>query len=107
MSPTLSWLTSSCLVVPKSLPPISRLSLADHLFGCPLAYWYLEESHHGVHCHRVLVMFEGSEKPKVKGYLANPEAFAVAAAPAAVIRETIAAPAEEKKKEEEGEDESR
>ena len=43
--------------------------------------------------------FEGSEK--VKEYLANPEAFAVAAAPAAATEETTAAPAEEEKKEEE------
>ena len=43
--------------------------------------------------------FEGSEK--VKEYLANPEAFAVAAAPAATTEETTAAPAEEEKKEEE------
>ena len=41
--------------------------------------------------------FEGSEK--VKEYLANPEAFAVAAAPAAATEETTAAPAEEEKKE--------
>jgi len=48
--------------------------------------------------------FEGSEK--VKEYLANPEAFAVAAAPAAATEETSAAPAEEEKKEdEEDEDE--
>jgi large subunit ribosomal protein LP0 len=43
--------------------------------------------------------FEGSEK--VKEYLANPEAFAVAAAPAAATEQTTAAPAEEEKKEEE------
>ena len=36
--------------------------------------------------------FEGSGK--VKESLANPEAFAVAAAPAAITGETIAAPAE-------------
>jgi len=42
--------------------------------------------------------FEGSEK--AKEYLANPEAFAVAA-PAAAADETTAAPAEEEKKEEE------
>ena len=48
--------------------------------------------------------FEGSEK--VKEYLANPEAFAVAAAPAAATEEKSAAPAEEEKKEdEEDEDE--
>ena len=48
--------------------------------------------------------FEGSEK--VKEYLANPEAYAVAAAPAEVAEETTAAPAEEEKKEdEEDEDE--
>jgi large subunit ribosomal protein LP0 len=48
--------------------------------------------------------FEGSEK--VKEYLANPEAFAVAAAPAEAAEETSAAPAEEEKKdEEEDEDE--
>lgn len=47
--------------------------------------------------------FEGSEK--VKEYLANPEAFAVAA-PAETAEETTAAPAEEEKKdEEEDEDE--
>ena len=46
--------------------------------------------------------FEGSEK--VKEYLANPEAFAVAAAPAAATEETTAAPAEEEKKEEEEEE---
>jgi len=44
-------------------------------------------------------MFEGSEKPKAREYLANHEAFAVTAAPTAVTGETIAAPAEEKKKE--------
>jgi len=43
--------------------------------------------------------FEGSEK--VKEYLANPEAFAIAAAPAAATEATTAAPAEEEKKEEE------
>ena len=43
--------------------------------------------------------FEGSEK--VKEYLANPEAFAVAAAPAEAAEEKSAAPAEEEKKEEE------
>lgn len=43
--------------------------------------------------------FEGAEK--VKEYLANPEAFAVAAAPAATTEDTTAAPAEEEKKEEE------
>lgn len=42
--------------------------------------------------------FEGSEK--AKEYLANPEAFAVAA-PAEAAEETTAAPAEEEKKEEE------
>ena len=48
--------------------------------------------------------FEGSEK--AKEYLANPEAFAVAAAPAAATEETTTAPAEEEKKEdEEDEDE--
>jgi len=47
--------------------------------------------------------FEGSEK--VKEYLANPEAFAVAAAPTETAGETTAAPAEEEKKEEEEEDE--
>jgi len=47
--------------------------------------------------------FEGSEK--VKEYLANPEAFAVAAAPTAVVEETTAAPAEEEKKEDEEDDE--
>lgn len=48
--------------------------------------------------------FEGSEK--AKEYLANPEAFAVAAAPAAATEETTAAPAkEETKEEEEDEDE--
>ena len=47
--------------------------------------------------------FEGSEK--VKEYLANPEAFAVAAAPAAATEETTAAPAEEEKKEEEEDEE--
>ena len=46
--------------------------------------------------------FEGSEK--VKEYLANPDAFAVAAAPAAATEETTAAPAEEEKKEEEEEE---
>ena len=45
--------------------------------------------------------FEGSEK--VKEYLANPEAFAVAAAPAEA-EETAAAPAEEEKKEDEEEE---
>ncbi|KAI0084047.1 60S acidic ribosomal protein P0 [Irpex rosettiformis] len=48
--------------------------------------------------------FEGAEK--VKEYLANPEAFAVAAAPAAETAAAEAAPAaEEKKEEEEDEDE--
>ena len=47
-------------------------------------------------------VFEGSEK--VKEYLANPEAFAVAAAPAAATEETTAAPAEEEKKEDEEEE---
>jgi len=52
-------------------------------------------------------MSEESEKHKAKEYLANPEAFTVAAAPAAVTGETIAAPAKGgKKEEEEGEDES-
>ena len=46
--------------------------------------------------------FEGSGK--VKESLANPEAFAVAAAPAAITGETTVAPAAE---EEEGEAESR
>jgi len=44
--------------------------------------------------------FEGSEK--VKESLANPEASALAVAPAAITGETVAAPAEE-----EDEDESR
>lgn len=48
--------------------------------------------------------FEGSEK--VKEYLANPEAFAVATAPAETVEQTTTAPAEEEKKEdEEDEDE--
>ena len=47
--------------------------------------------------------FEGSEK--VKEYLANPEAFAVAAAPAEAAGETAAPAEEEKKEEEEDEDE--
>jgi len=46
--------------------------------------------------------FEGSEK--VKEYLANPEAFAVAAAPAEAVEETTAAPDEEEKKEDEDDD---
>ena len=46
--------------------------------------------------------FEGSAK--AKEYLANPEAFAVAAAPAAATEETSAAPAEEEKKEDEEEE---
>jgi len=47
--------------------------------------------------------FEGSEK--VKEYLANPEAFAVAAAPAETAEETAAPAEDEKKEEEEDEDE--
>ena len=47
-------------------------------------------------------VFEGSEK--AKEYLANPEAFAVAAAPTAATEETTAAPAEEEKKEDEEEE---
>ncbi|KAI0779109.1 60S acidic ribosomal protein P0 [Irpex lacteus] len=46
--------------------------------------------------------FEGAEK--VKEYLANPEAFAVAAAPAAETAAAEAAPAAEEKKEEEEEE---
>jgi len=46
--------------------------------------------------------FEGSEK--AKEYLANPEAFAVAAAPAASTEAAPAAEVEEEKKEEEEED---
>ena len=46
--------------------------------------------------------FEGSEK--AKEYLANPEAFAVAAAPAETSEEKSAAPAEEEKKEDEEEE---
>ena len=46
--------------------------------------------------------FEGSEK--IKEYLANPEAFAVADAPTEVTKETAAAPADEEEKKEEEED---